>query len=135
MGTSALLHYLRSKHDNTTTFYFCLGADAFLDLTAGKWKESTHVLRLLDGGKRLVVLHRKATASTSSIENEEQLLQRRIKETGARLMRIDGLGSISSSQVRACRDPKVVATMVAPRVLEYMQKHRLYLFAKNVDKE
>jgi len=123
---------------DNTIFSFCLGADAFLDLMDGKWKESARVLELLDGGKRLVVLHRSSSSSapestTSSDDddkkNDDTVLLRRVEETGARLMRIDQLGSISSSQVRLCSDRNKLSTMVAPRVLEYMKANHLYQFS------
>jgi len=130
----------------TTTFYFCLGADAFLDLTAGKWNESARVLKLLDGGRRLVVLHRRGGAeqqeqldnsgdgggdspSSSPTDNNDRLLTRRVQETGARLLRIGHLGSISSSQVRECASVNELNGMVVPQVLDYMRDNHLYQFA------
>ena len=135
VGTAALLDYLESDADtnieNKTVFFFCLGADAFLDLMASKWKESDRVLQLLDGGRHLVVLHRSLDGDLADNDANDNELRRRVQETGARLLRVGHLGSISSSQVRACSDVEQLRTMVAPKVLNYMQLHCLYQFAAN----
>ena len=139
LGTASLLDYLHQdnvNNNNATIFYFCLGADAFLDLMAGKWKESDRVLQFLDGGRRLVVLHRRNNNDTNLDADErthdhERLLLRHVQETGARLLIIGHLGSVSSSQVRACRDVDELRTLVVPQVLEYIQSNRLYQFATN----
>ena len=55
VGTAALLSYLQQEEPNTD-FFFCLGADAFVDLHNGKWKESQTVLERLQG--RFVVFCR-----------------------------------------------------------------------------
>jgi nicotinic acid mononucleotide adenylyltransferase len=126
VGTASLLEFLHSTEPEFD-FSFCLGADAFLDLTAGKWKESTRVLKLLEG--RLVVLYRQTGASSDT--ERDAFLQERVKDTpGARLVYMDHLNDISSSQVRACRDEGELATMVVPDVLAYMKEHKLYQFAK-----
>lgn len=139
VGTAALLDFLRATRSNSNAdFTLSLGADAFMDLTAGKWKESARVLEHLVGSKErsrrgLVVFHR-SSSSTSSTDDaaavvDDEDLSRRLQETGARLMRIGHLGSISSSQVRECRDVEQLETMVVPRVLEYMRVNHLYQFA------
>ena len=101
---------------------------------AGKWKESDRVLQFLDGGRRLVVLHRRNNNDTNLDADErthdhERLLLRHVQETGAQLLIIGHLGSVSSSQVRACRDVDELRTLVVPQVLEYIQSNRLYQFA------
>jgi nicotinic acid mononucleotide adenylyltransferase len=130
VGTAALLDYLREAYDDTD-FFFCLGADAFLDLMAGKWNESARVLARMQEGRRLVVLHRSTSNNSKDDEDNLQLhLSLRLEQSGARLMRIDHLGSISSSQVRECQDLEQLSTMVVPRVLEYMRANQLYQFAE-----
>lgn len=109
---------------------------------AGKWRESDRVLQFFDDGRRLVVLHRNnyynannntnldAEPSHSPVNDDmDLLLQQRVQATGARLMRVGHLGSVSSSQVRSCRNVQELRTLVVPRVLEYIQCHRLYQFA------
>ena len=106
---------------------------------AGKWRESDRVLQFFDGGRRLVVLHRSSSSSSNNsnrdakpthnlVNNDSELLQR-VQATGARLLRVGHLGSVSSSQVRSCRTVKELRTLVVPQVLEYIQCHRLYQFA------
>ena len=113
-------------------------ANLFLDLTAGKWKESSRVLELLGGKGQLVVLHRSSSAPSDdsdvvsfaddTLHVDNLLLSRRLKETNARLLRIGHLGSISSTQVRECKDLERTSAMVVPRVLEYMRENHLYQF-------
>jgi nicotinic acid mononucleotide adenylyltransferase len=133
VGTASLLDYLGHalNEKDEMVFTFCLGTDAFLDLTAGKWNESARVLQYFCGSK-LVVLHRKGVDAASSApgnKNDERLLESRIRQTGARMIHIGALGSISSSQVRQCRDPEQLTALVGPRVSEYIQNNRLYQFA------
>lgn len=104
-----------------------MGADSFLDLTTGKWNESSRVLEHLQRGRRLLVLHR--SASDVGDDEHHALLSRCLEETGARLIRIGHLGSISSTQVRHCQDLEQLSTMVVPRVLDYMRANVLYQFA------
>ena len=89
-----------------------------MDLTAGKWKESSRVLEILHG--RLVVLHRGDLTTD---------LEQRIQSTpGARIIPMDHLEDVSSSQVRECDILEDLKSMVVPEVLAYMQKHKLYQF-------
>jgi nicotinic acid mononucleotide adenylyltransferase len=152
VGTAALIEYLNKRNskgndrqdgDNKDeeveeVYSFVMGADTFLDLTAGKWKESARVLDLLQG--RLVVLEREqltaksaSTTSSTSMGDDNGAANAALKEaveavSGARLLKVDNLNHISSSQVRAC--PSVAAiqeqNMVVPAVLEYMRQHELY---------
>jgi len=159
VGTAALLEYLietegsieqqfpdedegmgSSSNAATPEFALCLGADTFLDLIDGKWRESGRVLDLIQG--RILVFYRppSSSTSTSSVADAESgnalkrrkqerfdLLQRRVDEVpNARLLRVDGLEDISSSQVRSCTDVSELRRMVVPGVLEYMRQHKLY---------
>lgn len=134
VGTAALLEYLHereqtnSRHENSTVEYtFCLGADAFMDLTDGKWRESERVLELLQG--RLLVLNRieqeaQASAAVDNDNNSDkqqqpqsqpdqkstataaasaipEALQTRVNSiSAAKLVSVPSLGAVSSSRVR-----------------------------------
>ena len=114
-----------------TQFSFCLGADAFLDLTEWKWVRSQDVLRLLEG--RIIVLYRVGVEGGRSVSHDE--LQARVDHVNqsesahVKLLRIETLGAVSSSLVRSCRDVEILKKLVTPRVLEYIQVHCLYGFA------
>jgi nicotinic acid mononucleotide adenylyltransferase len=164
VGTASLIAYLNKTNNNNKDdkgeeeqveeiYSFVMGADTFLDLTAGKWKESARVLDLLQG--RLVVLERLTTAVASTATGDDSnaadtdtadnkaavALQKRVEAVpGARLLRVDNLNNISSSQVRECHNRPVAEiqeqNMVVPAVLEYMRQHGLYRYGKddgNVD--
>jgi nicotinic acid mononucleotide adenylyltransferase len=181
VGTASLIAYLtRNKQTNNNNankvndegeeevveqFSFVMGADTFLDLTAGKWKESARVLDLLQG--RLVVLERltlttTTTASTCTTTDDDNnaahadttadtadhmaaavALQKAVEAVpGARLLRVENLNNTSSSQVRECHSRPVAEiqeqNMVVPAVLEYMCQHGLYGYGKqdgNVEHE
>jgi nicotinic acid mononucleotide adenylyltransferase len=145
VGTAALIEHLNKQDDKDKEveeqYSFVMGADTFLDLTAGKWKESARVLDLLQG--RLVVLEREqlttnstASTATASIGDDHAAdtadnvaLKKAVEAVpGARLLRVDNLNHISSSQVRACRSVAEMQeqNMVVPAVLEYMRQHGLY---------
>lgn len=150
------------------SFSVCVGADAFLDLTAGLWKESDRILsffadtdtsspsplsvppnyrRAASSNRQLLVLHRSSSPANespagatnnngSSVEaqekqkNDDLVLARRVQDTaGSRLIRIGSLGSISSSQVRACLDTEQLTRVVVPSILEYIQRNHLYQFS------
>jgi nicotinic acid mononucleotide adenylyltransferase len=131
VGTASLLDYLDHAFNekDEMDFTFCLGTDAFLDLTAGKWNESARVLQYFCGSK-LVVLHRQGVvAADAPPGNDNGLLEARIRQTGARMIHVGELGSISSSLVRQCRNPEQLTALVGPRVSEYIQTNRLYQFA------
>jgi nicotinic acid mononucleotide adenylyltransferase len=124
VGTAALLDYLLQRHPSTE-FSFCLGADAYRDLLAGKWKESARVLELLRG--RLVVLQR--GGRTASDDELTMSSNDTAEQNSVRWLHVDHLGDVSSSQVRACQDVTELSTLVVPSVLEYMKAHKLYQFA------
>ena len=81
VGTAALLDYLSTIHEEYN-FYFCLGADSFIDLVNGKWQQTDRILNELlfnsndqisdrcysNYRRRLVVLYR--TQSKMLHENE-----------------------------------------------------------------
>jgi nicotinic acid mononucleotide adenylyltransferase len=146
VGTAALITYLNNSNRNDEqdgandeeveeVYSFVMGADTFLDLTAGKWKESARVLDLLQG--RLVVLEREQltanNTSSPSTGDDNAAANVALKKAveavpGARLLKVDNLNHISSSQVRACPSVAEIQeqNMVVPAVLEYMRQHGLY---------
>lgn len=131
VGTAALLEYLHEKdgeRQEQNQYTFCLGADAFLDLTAGKWKESERVLQLLRG--RFVVLHR-VDGSDATIDADPDELEERVHNVkGAKLVSVPSLKDVSSSRVREAvgrGDWRVLdEQMVNPHVLAYIRQKSLY---------
>jgi nicotinic acid mononucleotide adenylyltransferase len=125
VGTASLLRFLHQAYP-TTQFSFCLGADSYQDLLQGKWREGASVLEVLDQD-RLVVLARSGVHGQHPHQHQpppESLSGRHSFVT------VDELSMISSTQVRACCDVQLLRTMVPPAVLQYMQQHELYMFAK-----
>jgi nicotinic acid mononucleotide adenylyltransferase len=137
VGTAALLEYLAEIDQirgQQCEYTFCLGSDTFLDLTAGKWKESDRVLELLQG--RFIVLHRTEEETQTSDTNtvRKQVEQRVANVPGAQLLTISALGAVSSSMVREAiaAGGKSSATLdgneslVHPAVLSYIRDKGLY---------
>jgi nicotinic acid mononucleotide adenylyltransferase len=137
VGTGSLLEYLQTEYRNESyIFSFCVGADSFLDLMNGKWKEGRRVLELLENGRRLLVLHRVSNnhddhgdPASVSPSTTEQYLKSQVDAAGAQLIQMDSVGSISSTQVRECRDMERLSTLIVPSVLEYIKRNKLYQFA------
>lgn len=77
VGTAVLLDYLMSAYPNYT-FYFCLGADSFVDLVNGKWQQTDRILnellfdrqtRIYKSPRRIVVLYRAQPKMSSDHDN------------------------------------------------------------------
>ena len=110
VGTAALMEYLQEQEPDTV-FYFCLGADSFVSLMEGKWKESDRVLKLLQG--RFIVINRiyaddnknndSQPGSSSDASPPSPPLEPLVRKVpGAQLLPPNPeLGSVSSSQLRA----------------------------------
>lgn len=128
VGTADLLEMLLEETVvEPTEFYFCLGADTFMDLSAWKWKRSKDVLRLLQG--RLVVVHRKGM-----VQGEKELLKRikDMNETeGGQIMVMDVpmLADVSSSKARSLTSKEMLQQLLPHKVADYIVSHNLYSFA------
>jgi nicotinic acid mononucleotide adenylyltransferase len=127
------LDYLSSVHGEYD-FYFCLGADSFIDLVNGKWQQTDRILndllfnpnvntsdRCNKYQRRLVVLYRSQTKivdendaskitskvvvpSTCSSEYYDNL-QKLVEEFGVQLIHMDrSEDNISSTFARNCSD-------------------------------
>jgi nicotinic acid mononucleotide adenylyltransferase len=107
VGTASLLRYLYHAHP-TTQFSFCLGADSYQDLLQGKWREGATVLELLDND-RLVVFARGGVNSQHQPPPESSSDSSSGRHS---FVTVDELSTISSTQVRACRDVALLRTMV-----------------------
>jgi nicotinic acid mononucleotide adenylyltransferase len=81
VGTAVLLDYLMSAYPNYK-FYFCLGADSFVDLVNGKWQQTDRILnellferhtRIYKSPRRIVVLYRSQTKMLSDHDNNSTM--------------------------------------------------------------
>lgn len=127
VGTADLLEMLMEEEPDTD-FYFCLGADTFIDLTGWKWRRSKDVLKLLDG--RLVVLHRKGMTS-DDLRDRIDALSKADGRGHVVAMEIPTLRNVSSSSVRSSTEEANLSSMVSPEVLEYMKENKLYAFSED----
>jgi nicotinic acid mononucleotide adenylyltransferase len=139
VGTADLLDML-CREEPDTDFSFCLGADTFLDLMAGKWKRSHDVIRMLQG--RLWIIPRPTeTQDGNDGEIDESSAQRQLQaridelnrhggiaNNAARLLTVPHLLPISSTSVRNCIDRTKLETLVVPSVLTYIEENHLYAF-------
>lgn len=107
-GTIDVVRRLQAERPDVD-LVLCLGADTWRDLARGKWKESDALRALVP----IIVVARAGVAV----------------EPGARIERVEGLGAVSSSAVRASRDRVYLGEVLPPRVLEYIERHHLYAFA------
>ena len=120
VGTADLLDMLREEEPESD-FTFCLGLDAFVDLTNLKWKRSEHVLSL----GRFVVIDRLGYS-----EGERIIQERQTASSDIRLLRVPTLDTVSSTMIRSCRDEETLKSFLAPAVLDYIKEHKMYRFAE-----
>lgn len=127
VGTAELLEMLKEEEPDTD-FYFCLGADTFLDLTAWKWRRCKDVFELLDG--RLIVLHRKGVALADDLEERVATVNQAEGRGNIQLLNIAKLGDVSSSVVRNMTDEDELTRLLSSNLVEYIKAHELYAFGK-----
>jgi nicotinic acid mononucleotide adenylyltransferase len=120
VGTADLLDMLL-EDEPETDFTFCLGLDAFVDLSNLKWKRSEHVLSL----GRFVVFDRLGYS-----EGDRIIQQQKTTSSNIRLLRIPTLDSVSSTMIRSCRDEETLHSLLAPTVLDYIKEQKMYRFAE-----
>lgn len=118
VGTAALLDFLLEKEPENE-FWLGLGADTYLDLTNGKWKESDRVLKHL-GFRRMVIFHRDGRLSHEIVES---------RTPGAILLETISLPEVSSTVARSTSDESKLSQVISPAVIEYIKENRLYSFA------
>jgi nicotinic acid mononucleotide adenylyltransferase len=123
IGTAHLLEYLKATEPKVD-FRFCLGADAYHDLMAGKWIESERILQLVGGEQHLVIFQR---AGHDDIHNTTRASSTISKQ---RYVQIPHLTNVSSSQVRACTDLETIQELVLPEVLAYILENKLYAIGR-----
>lgn len=111
VGTATVLEYLH-RTEPSTDFHFCLGADAYADLMAGRWRQSQRVWELLED--RLWVVGRPGVKVDA-------------KDGGAHGVEVE-LADVSSSQARACQSVQELDGLVVRAVRDYIVEHRLYGF-------
>lgn len=105
LGTIDLVRALEAEHPGIA-LALLLGADTYRDLKAGRWKESAALLAKV----KVVVVPRIGVDGVEA--------------------RAGGptLGDVSSSALRAQRDPAIWAATLQPAVWDYVQAHHLYGF-------
>lgn len=129
LGTAELLETLMEEEPDVD-FSFCLGADTFMDLTAWKWRRSRDVLKLLDG--RLVVLYRKGMGySDDALPERVATINQSHANGNIILVQIPILRAVSSSMVRPATEDDELKNLVAPAVLDYIKRNKLYAFHKD----
>ena len=105
-GTVDVVRYLAAAHPGTR-FGLLLGADTYLDLAAGRWKESEALRSLVD----MVVVPRRGKGSPDALAADPP-----------------ELSDISSSVLRATTDENTWRQAVCPEVFAYVREHGLYGF-------
>lgn len=112
-GTIDVVRYLYAAHPHAR-FGLLLGADTYLDLKAGKWKESRRLEELVD----VIVVPRRGAPPVHPMDS-----------TGsAGAGDPPDLDEISSSALRATTEESSWQKAVFPDVFAYVLRHRLYGF-------
>lgn len=118
LGSVDLVHYLRSKHQDTN-FTMLLGGDTYADLLAGKWNRGDELMQLV----KFVVVDRKGVESTWRAQEQQRQMDT------VRYIHVPELSDVSSTSVRATANHDELAAHLDPAVLEYIVEHQLYAFA------
>jgi nicotinate-nucleotide adenylyltransferase len=109
VGTIDVMRALLAKHPDVQ-FSLLLGGDTYRDLLAGKWKESEALVELVP----ILVISRTGVSLPA----------------GTKTLEAPGLTGVSSSAVRASQDSAYLHEALDPVVLDYIQRHGLYRFAR-----
>lgn len=112
-GSVDVIRALRRAHPGRR-FGFLVGRDAERDLRAGRWKESEALLSMVE----LWVVAREGYERPG------------MPVPDPRSKKPPKLSAISSSQVRASRDPAFLRANLQPEVLDYIRAYGLYRFGE-----
>lgn len=116
IGSIDLVRFLIAKHPDTA-FTMLVGADAYADLVAGKWKSGDELQRLVE----LLVIQRVGVAQAESFAT--------VPSDRVTYLKIPELTLISSTIARAATSVEEMAPYVSPAVIDYIISHKLYAFA------
>lgn len=109
-GTVDVVRYLQEQHPEAR-FSLLLGTDTYVDLQAGRWKESEALLQMV--GVRVIP----RVGAKGNIEGE------------ALVQGVEGLTDISSTSVRRSDDLEFLSKVLQSTVLNYIREHQLYAFS------
>mmetsp|Transcript_9110 Transcript_9110/g.17063 ORF Transcript_9110/g.17063 Transcript_9110/m.17063 type:complete len:244 (-) Transcript_9110:315-1046(-) len=116
-GSIDVIRHLQALHPEIE-WSWALGADTYLDLRGGKWKDGEEFQQLV----RLIVIPRAG-------HDMEDLAQEVHGMPTAQLMHIPSLTDVSSSRVRASKDENYLSQALCPEVVAYIKEHKLYAFS------
>lgn len=119
IGSIDLVTFLLEKHPDTR-FTLLVGADAYADLIAGKWKRGDELQRLVD----LLVVDRVGVWAPSRAPPPQAQATERVA-----FLNVPTLNDGSSTKARELTSADELANYVSPSVVEYMRRHHLYAFA------
>jgi nicotinic acid mononucleotide adenylyltransferase len=125
IGSIDLVTFLLDKHPDTR-FTLLVGADAYADLLAGKWKRGDELQRLVD----LLVVDRVGVWAPSRTPPPQAQVTERVT-----FLNVPTLNDGSSTKVRELIDEEELASYVSPSVVGYMKRHKLYAFAPDEEAE
>lgn len=109
-GTIDVVRYLQQLNPEAR-FSLLLGTDTYVDLQAGRWKESEALLEMV--GVRVIP----RLGTQGNIEGE------------ALVQGVEGLTDISSTAVRRSSDLEFLSKVLQSSVLNYIRDHQLYAFS------
>jgi len=122
VGTVDVLCHLQRTFPHIE-FSLVLGTDTYADLAAGKWKRGDEILRRW----RVVVIDRSGLPpipdSSLSPKHSSPLKLEVVR------VAIPDLTEVSSTRVRASRDDTLLSHALHPKVLGYIQEHKLYAYS------
>ena len=130
-GTVDLIEMFMAQEPNTNTDYcLALGTDTFLDLIAGKWKQSKHVLDLIQGRIYIIPRMQLHSQDHTPLDDKIHALNAKYGPHSAQLIQIPGLTDVSSTYVRGLSDESNLRQYLHSDVANYIIQHKLYGFTE-----
>jgi hypothetical protein len=126
VGSLDLLQHLASFHSGDV-LHLCLGADAYLDLCAGKWFKASEIGSMVGG--HIHVIYREDGAQGVTHEDLAAMIAAQAGSFGATLHVVEGLGDVSSTMARECVNKEALRRIVGDAVCDYIVEHQMYKFA------
>lgn len=117
VGTIDLLSFLKKTYSENN-FHFIMGADAYVDLCQGKWKNGDQIPKMA----HLEVVQR------DKVPTQEELRNMKFGESSS-FHRVETISEkVSSTRARQLRSLNELKEIIPEKVAEYVQEHELYAF-------
>jgi len=127
VGSIDILEYLIEKYGDKIEFSWIVGADAYHDICAGKWKRGDVLLQKVN----MEIMERKGCREIDLKECATEQANQNVAAKKITKHEVPFLTDVSSTQVRNCSDESTLRNMVPESVASYIVSRKLYAFEEN----